>query len=95
VAEHPLGRWSERVVRRRDDDVLWTEQDDAVVLLDVRASRYLTLNQTGALLWRQLAQPAVQLYPVGEAEATTALADFLDALDARDLLEASDPRTCA
>jgi len=84
--------------------VLWTEQDDAVVLLDVRASRYLTLNQTGALLWRQLAQPAavddlvgmlVQLYPVGEAEATTALTDFLDALDARDLLEASDPRTCA
>jgi hypothetical protein len=41
-------------VRVRDQDLVWQELDGDVVILDLRTSRYLRVNETGAFLWRKL-----------------------------------------
>ena len=43
---------------QRRPDVLWREIDGSVVGLDLRSSRYFTLNGTGLLLWKRLAEEA-------------------------------------
>jgi hypothetical protein len=43
-------------VRIRGTDLSWRELDETVVVLDLKASRYLSLTGTGAFLWRLLAQ---------------------------------------
>lgn len=43
-------------VRVLTDNVLWRDLDDQIVLLDLRTSSYLRLNQTGASLWPLLVE---------------------------------------
>lgn len=38
----------------RTTDITWQPLDDDIVVLDLRSSRYLRLNDTAALLWRRL-----------------------------------------
>jgi hypothetical protein len=66
------------------------------VLLDLRGTRYLTLNRTGGLLWEELAQPRtvgrlvqmlVATEQVSESDARPAVEAFLAALAERGLLE--------
>lgn len=42
----------------RQDEVIWREVDGRVVGIDLRASRYFSLNPTGTLLWKLLAEGA-------------------------------------
>jgi hypothetical protein len=42
-------------VRLRRDGLSWRRSGEEVIVLDLRTSRYLSLNGTGALLWEQLA----------------------------------------
>jgi hypothetical protein len=44
--------------RIRDDDVEWRRIGGEVVILDLRSSRYFTVNETGARLWPLLAAGA-------------------------------------
>lgn len=39
---------------RRQDDVIWRPVDGRVVGLDLRSSRYFSLNASAALLWERL-----------------------------------------
>lgn len=39
------------VWRLRTRNVAWREVEDEVIVLDLRSSQYLTLNDTGAFLW--------------------------------------------
>lgn len=41
---------------RARDDLHWRLVDDEVVILDLRTSRYLSLNRTGAELWMLLVE---------------------------------------
>jgi hypothetical protein len=41
---------------RRRSDIIWREVDGRVVGLDLRSSRYFSLNRTGARLWALLAE---------------------------------------
>ncbi len=43
-------------LRLRTDDLEWREIDSDIVVLDGRDATYLTLNGSGALLWRMLAR---------------------------------------
>jgi len=80
---------------RRRNGVPWARDGDDVVLLDVEAARYLTLNATGGWLWEELDRPRavadlvrslVTGHDVTEAEAATAVEAFLDVLLDRNLL---------
>jgi hypothetical protein len=81
----------------RNNDVTWTSTDDgSVVVLDLRTSCYLSLNDSGAMLWRTLAdgvttEDLVGLlaarYLISDAAAEADVSAFLDALRDRDLLD--------
>lgn len=80
----------------RQDELLTTDVDDQVVLLDLRSAHYLRLNSTGKLLWAlleqdrspdELAAALQQRYGLAAATARADVAAFLAALQARDLLE--------
>jgi hypothetical protein len=80
----------------RQDELLTTDVDDQVVLLDLRSAHYLRLNSTGRLLWtlleqdrspEELAAALQQRYGLAAPTARADVAAFLAALRARDLLE--------
>jgi hypothetical protein len=48
----PLALASERLI--------WREVDDQVIVLDKRTWHYLSINDSGALLWRQIAEGATR-----------------------------------
>lgn len=82
-------------LRLRTDDLEWREIDTDIVILDGRDATYLTLNGSGALLWRRLADTATRdqlvdaLLATYEVDHATAVADtdaFLAALSEQGLL---------
>jgi hypothetical protein len=81
--------------RLRTNDLEWREIDSDIVILDGRDATYLTLNGSGALLWRRLAGAAARdelvdvLLESYEVDHATAAADtdaFLAALSEQGLL---------
>ena len=83
------------VVKLRTDDLIWQELDDEVVVLDLRASSYLRLNDTAATLFRELDRSGtaatlvstiLAAYDVDPATARRGVDDFLEELDRRGLL---------
>lgn len=47
-------------LRLRAEELDWTQIDEDIVILDGRGALYLTLNGSGALLWRMLAASATR-----------------------------------
>jgi hypothetical protein len=85
------------MLQLRMTDLDWREIDQDIVILDGRDASYLTLNGSGALLWRTLAEGATRdelistLLARYQVDATTAGADtdaFLDSLHERGFLSA-------
>lgn len=82
-------------LRLRTEELEWREIDSDVVVLDGREAAYLTLNGSGALLWRMLSRSATRdelvdaLLDAYEVDPTTAAADadaFLTTLSEQGLL---------
>lgn len=82
-------------LRLRTDDLEWREIDSDIVILDGRDATYLTLNGSGALLWRRLAGTAsrdelvealLESYEVDRATAAADTDAFLAALTEQGLL---------
>jgi len=82
-------------LRLRTVDLEWQEIDSEIVILDGREATYLTLNGSGAILWRKLAGSATRaelvdaLLDAYEVDLSTAAADtdvFLTALTEQGLL---------
>ena len=44
----------EPVLRPRKGDVVWRQVDEGGVLLDLRTSEYLSINQAATVLWQRL-----------------------------------------
>ena len=63
---------NERRIRLRDKDLAWRALENEVVVLDLRTSMYLSVNQTGALLWTRLVNGAT------EEELVSVLLDAFD-----------------
>ena len=94
-----------------DDNVAWRVADKEAVLLHADSSAYFGLNQTGTLLWTQLAEHPMTLdqltgwarsrFPDAPAGVRDEIAAFVDSLVEHDLLgsadtaEASAPRAAA
>jgi len=68
-------------LRLRTEDLEWREIDNDIVILDGRDATYLTLNGSGAVLWRLLATDATRqelvdaLLGTYEVDHLTAAAD--------------------
>lgn len=83
-------------MRLRGSDLAWREIDGDLVILDLRASTYLTSNASGALLMKELAedrteaelsQCLVDAFGIPVEQAERDVHAFLEALGARGLLE--------
>lgn len=83
-------------MRIKDEHVVWREVDDQIVLLDLDGSTYFRLNDSAAVLWRQIiggadeaALPSVLVdtYSIPPERAAAEVAEFLDALEAKGMVE--------
>jgi hypothetical protein len=84
------------LVRLRPDDISWTESDGGeIVVLDLRTSRYLSVNSSGAALWRplvdgisesDLARLLVDTFAISAEQAHDDVDRFVALLRQRDLL---------
>ena len=83
-------------LKLRPGAVEWREVDGEVLALDVGAAEYLSVNQTGAAIWKALAAGSdreelekvlVGTFQVDEEVAVDHLDRFIATLRDRDLLE--------
>jgi Coenzyme PQQ synthesis protein D (PqqD) len=81
----------------RCEDLPWQDLDGEIVVLEPRASVYLTMNAAAALLWRRLAEGTsreelvdalIAAYRLPPAHAERDVDQFLDQLRAQELLHA-------
>ena len=84
-------------VQARQADLTWREVDDEVVVLDLKSSQYLSLNSSGAYLWKLIAEPAsthtlvealVERYDLDRGTAVADVDAFVAACASSGLLEA-------
>jgi hypothetical protein len=71
----------------RTESLSWREIDGEIVILDLQASKYLSLNGSGALIWRALTEGADDSaivdrlsshFEIDKQQAATDVAAFLD-----------------
>lgn len=83
-------------LRLRADAIAWRDVGGEVIAVDLRRSTYLSLNGSGALLWRAIADGAtrpalVQLlrekFGIDEQQATVDVEAFIVELEAQELLD--------
>jgi hypothetical protein len=85
-------------LRLRAEELDWQELDSEIVVLDGRTAAYLSVNGSGAMLWRLLARDATReqlvhalldTYDVEQARAEADTDAFLSTLSARGLVVAA------
>lgn len=79
----------------RNKDVLWTELDGHVALLDVQGGRYYEVNKLGGVIWHLLEEPRalsdivgniVSRFRVDQASCEADVSNFLGMLGKMGLL---------
>jgi hypothetical protein len=77
-------------VQRNDSNLIVSELDDDLVMMDIENGSYLSLNKTGRIIWEQLEKPIMvcdliqQLmnrFSVDEKTCTAETLDFLDKIE--------------
>ncbi|MES2354008.1 MAG: PqqD family peptide modification chaperone [Pseudomonadota bacterium] len=73
----------------RNKDILWTELDGKVALLDVNGGRYYEVNKLGSVIWHLLEEPRstsdivdhiISRFRVDQASCETDVSNFLGRL---------------
>ena len=86
-----------REFRLRSNSLDWLDVDGEVVILDASKSVYMSINHSGAEIWRmlqhgatvgQLATRLVDSYGIEKTRATEDVRQFLQMLESHDLVEA-------
>ena len=84
------------VLKLRRDAVDWLDVNGEIVILDMNKSRYMSINHSGAEIWRLLNRGATrqqlidnlkELYGIDDDQAITDVDGFLSALSEHGLLE--------
>jgi len=75
------------LVQRTDSNLIISELDNDLVMMDIESGSYLSLNKTGRIIWKQLVQPTlvadliknlVNRFSVDEKTCTEETLDFLN-----------------
>ncbi|MCK9625813.1 MAG: PqqD family peptide modification chaperone [Bacteroidales bacterium] len=78
------------LVQRKDNDLIVSELDDDLVMMDIESGSYLSLNKTGRIIWEQLEQPVLvgnliqhlmNRFSVDEKICTIETLDFLNKIE--------------
>ena len=49
---------SDDIVQRKDDQLIISELDEDLVMMDLLNGSYLSLNRTGRIIWEQIEKPS-------------------------------------
>lgn len=88
---------SEKILKLRQDNVVWRQVGDEVMILDTASSEYLSVNTTGSALWPlllegsslgDLSSALVDKFGVGEDTAAADASAFVASLEQMGLLQA-------
>ena len=78
------------LVQRKDNNLIVSELDDDLVMMNIESGSYLSLNKTGRIIWEQLEQPVLvgniiqylmNRFSVDEKICTTETLDFLNKIE--------------
>ncbi len=78
-----------------EENLIWREVDGQVIVLDKRTWSYLSINDSGACLWREIARGATQAeliarlqeaYELDEQRATRDVDAFVSMMQAHGML---------
>jgi hypothetical protein len=84
------------MLKLRDGGVIWKEVDGETLLLDLATSTYIAVNESGAVLWRLLAEGAstealagalTSTFDISSEEATADVDEFVADCRARGYIE--------
>ncbi|MDD4972310.1 MAG: PqqD family peptide modification chaperone [Paludibacter sp.] len=73
-------------VQRNDSNLIISELDNDIVMMDMESGSYLSLNKTGKIIWEQIEQPIlvsdlvkkfINRFSVDEKTCTAETLDFL------------------
>jgi hypothetical protein len=88
----------QRRMRLRDKDLVWRALEKETVVLDLHSSKYLSINQAGALLWTHLVKGAtedelvsalVETFDIDDEVARADVGSFVAICEERNLLESA------
>ncbi len=91
-----MGQDSDKILKLRQDNVVWRQVGDEIMILDTSASEYLSVNATGSALWPLLLEGSslsdlttalVDKFGVDETTARTDSSAFIASLQQMKLLE--------
>ncbi|MFA7042859.1 MAG: PqqD family peptide modification chaperone [Bacteroidales bacterium] len=75
------------LVQRKDSNLIISELDDDLIMMDMESGSYLSLNKTGRIIWEQLEQPVLvgdliqqlmKRFSIDEKTCTTETIAFLN-----------------
>ena len=78
------------LVQRKDYNLIISELDDDLVMMDTENGSYLSLNKTGRIIWEQLEQPVLigdliqhlmNRFSVDEKTCAAETLDFLNKIE--------------
>jgi hypothetical protein len=78
------------LVQRNDSNLIISELDNDLVMMDIENGSYLSLNKTGRIIWEQLEQPIavgeliqqlMNRFLVDEKTCAAETLDFLDKIE--------------
>jgi hypothetical protein len=78
----------------RNDEIAWSELDDEIVLLDIEAGNYYSLNEVSAFIWKiadgttvkQIVDSVTSEYDVDRSQARDDVLRLLGELSEKNLL---------
>lgn len=89
------------ILRIRADELEWRLVDEEVVILDLHSQRFLSLNPSGARLWRvladggatreELAAELIAAYSIGVTQAAADVEELIASLTAESFLLSEPP----
>ena len=87
----------QRTYQLRKTELTWREVGDAIVILDLSDSSYLSVSGAGRVIWdrldggatlAELVAAVMEIFDVSEELAASDTSSFLDSLESRKLLVA-------
>jgi hypothetical protein len=91
---------TEKLISVGQEDISWLEVEGEVIVLSIPTSRYLSVNESGSMMWRDLlsgttaTKMAAQLmsaYQIDQSTADHDVAEFLESLRQHGLLREPSP----
>jgi hypothetical protein len=83
-------------IKRKGGQLVTSELDDDLVMMDIKNGSYISLNRTGRIIWQEIEQPLVvtdlihrltERYDINESVCTIETLQFLNKMAEQKLID--------